>query len=56
MGGDFTFERAEEIFKRVFEDDDTDNFEGFKGFEGSGFKFNTNFGNGNNNNNNGGRF
>ena len=37
MGGDFTFERAEEIFKRVFEDD---NNEG-----GSGFKFKNNFGN-----------
>lgn len=58
MGGDFTFERAEEIFKRVFEDnDDEDNdniFEGFKGFGGDGFKFKTNFGS--NNNNNGGRF
>ena len=56
MGGDFTFERAEEIFKRVFEDDinnnnsDDDNI--FKGFGDSGFKFNTNFGN----NNGGSRF
>ena len=43
MGGDFTFERAEEIFKRVFEDEDGDS--GFEGFGGNGFKFKTNFGN-----------
>lgn len=42
MGGDFTFERAEEIFKRVFEDDNSDNN---NDFGGNGFKFKTNFGN-----------